>query len=62
MIPDNTPVIVGVSQFTERLDDPEYRGLSPADIAARACEAAIADAGGAARDGIDLLGAIRTFF
>ena len=60
MIPDNTPIIVGVGQFVERLDDPDYLGLAPADIAARACEAALADAGVAA-DAVDLLGAVRTF-
>lgn len=60
MVSGNTPIIVGVGQFTERLDDPAYAALAPADIAARACEAAIADAG-APREAIDLLGAVRTF-
>lgn len=63
MILDNVPVIVGVGQFVERIDDPAYRGLSPADIAAQAGSAAIADAGGdasvAAR--IGAVGGIRTF-
>jgi acetyl-CoA C-acetyltransferase len=61
VIPDNTPIIVGVGQFVERLDSREYVGLSPADIAARAGEAAITDAGGALRDRIDTVGAVRTF-
>ena len=60
MVSDNTPVIVGVGQFVERLDSPDYQGLSPADIAARACEAAIADAG-LPRERIDAVGAVRTF-
>lgn len=60
MIPDNTPVIVGVGQFVERLDSPEYKGLSAADIAAKACEVAIADAGGDLRGKIGIVGAIRT--
>jgi acetyl-CoA C-acetyltransferase len=61
VIPDKTPVIVGVGQFVERLDSPDYAGLSPADIAARSCEAAIADAGGSLRGRIDIVGGIRTF-
>ena len=36
MVADETPIIVGVGQFVERLDRPDYRGLAPADIAARA--------------------------
>lgn len=60
MVSGNTPIIVGVGQFTERLDDPAYAALAPADIAARACQAALTDAG-VATDAIDLLGAVRTF-
>jgi acetyl-CoA C-acetyltransferase len=60
---ETAPVIVGVGQFVERLDDPAYRGLSPVELAAEAGRAAIADAGGdgtlAAR--IAIVGAIRTF-
>jgi acetyl-CoA C-acetyltransferase len=61
VVSDNTPIIVGLGQFTERLDDPNYAALSPADIAARACEAAIADAGEKVRASISIVGAIRTF-
>ncbi|MGH6631813.1 MAG: enoyl-CoA hydratase-related protein, partial [Sphingopyxis sp.] len=50
-----------VGQFVERIDAADYKGLAPADIAARACEAAIADAAGTLRDRVDLVGAIRTF-
>ena len=39
-----TPVIVGVGQFTERLDDKDYQGLSSVDIAAMAARKAIGDA------------------
>ena len=60
MVADNTPIIVGVGQFVERLDDPNYAGLAPADIAAQACRAALADAGVQAT-AIDLIGAVRTF-
>jgi acetyl-CoA C-acetyltransferase len=57
------PVIVGVGQFTERLDDPGYRGLSPAEIAAEAGRAALADcgAGAAVACRIGIVGGIRTF-
>ncbi|QKT06529.1 acetyl-CoA acetyltransferase [Gordonia sp. X0973] len=40
-----TPVLVGVGQFSERLDDPGYRALSAVDLGAQAALAAIADAG-----------------
>ena len=40
-----TPVIVGVGQFTERIDDPDYRGMSAVDLATAAVEAALADTG-----------------
>ncbi|PRC45901.1 acetyl-CoA acetyltransferase, partial [Mycobacterium sp. ITM-2017-0098] len=40
-----TPVIVGVGQFTERIDDPGYRGMSAVDLAAAAAQAALADTG-----------------
>jgi acetyl-CoA C-acetyltransferase len=63
MVPDHTPIIVGIGQYTERLDSPDYRGLSPTELAAEAARRAIADAG-ATRDvagAVDALGAIRTF-
>lgn len=40
-----TPVLVGVGQFTERIDDPDYRGMSAVDLAAEAVRAALADTG-----------------
>ena len=40
-----TPVIVGVGQFTERIDDPGYRGMSSVDLATEAVRAALADTG-----------------
>ncbi|GJF16443.1 acetyl-CoA acetyltransferase [Mycolicibacterium cyprinidarum] len=40
-----TPVIVGVGQFTERIDDPDYRGMSAVDLATAAARAALADTG-----------------
>ncbi len=43
-ISGQTPILVGVGQVSERLDDPGYRKLSPADLAAEAAKAACADA------------------
>ena len=62
-LPDNTPIIVGVGQFTERLDSPGYEGLSPSDVAAKAAASALADAGAAAalRGTIDVIATTRTF-
>ncbi|MFZ2512189.1 MAG: acetyl-CoA acetyltransferase [Gordonia sp. (in: high G+C Gram-positive bacteria)] len=59
-----TPVIVGVGQSSERLDDPGYAALGEADLAARAVLEAFADTGAdpaelAAR--IDVVAAVRSF-
>jgi len=40
-----TPVLVGVGQFTERIDDPAYRGMSSVELATAAARAALADTG-----------------
>ena len=40
-----TPVLVGVGQFTEKIDDPGYRGMSAVDLATEAARAALADTG-----------------
>ena len=58
-----TPVLVGVGQSVERIEDADYRGLSAADLAARAAEAALADCGQAqAVRGLAVaVGAVRTF-
>ena len=40
-----TPVLVGVGQFTERIDDPSYRGMSAVELATAAAAAALADTG-----------------
>jgi acetyl-CoA C-acetyltransferase len=45
MVDPRTPVIVGVGQFTERIDDPAYRGMSSVDLATEAVRAALADTG-----------------
>jgi acetyl-CoA C-acetyltransferase len=45
MVDPRTPVLVGVGQFTERIDDPDYRGLSAVDLATAAAKAALGDTG-----------------
>ena len=59
----NTPVIVGVGQYTDRLDSPQYRGLSSVELAveaaSRACRDALDDPRLVAQ--IDGIGALRTF-
>lgn len=55
-----TPVIVGVGQFTERIDDPGYRGMSAVDLATEAAAAALTDAGISAAS-VDTAFALRQF-
>jgi acetyl-CoA C-acetyltransferase len=60
----NTPVIVGVGQFTERIEDPGYRGMSSVELATAAAQAALHDTGGdvaAVAAAIDTVAAIRQF-
>lgn len=59
-----TPVLVGVGQAGDRLGDPHYRCLSPADLAAAAASAALRDSGlepARVAPLIDTIGAIRQF-
>jgi acetyl-CoA C-acetyltransferase len=44
-IDPRTPVLVGVGQAAERIDDVDYQGLSPIDLAVVAARAAAADTG-----------------
>jgi acetyl-CoA C-acetyltransferase len=63
-IDPRTPVIVGVGQFTERIDDPGYRGMSAVDLATAAARAAVADTGAdstAVTTAIDTVFALRQF-
>ena len=63
MTHSQTPVIVGVGQYTDRLDTPQYRGLSSVELAveaaSRACRDALDDPRIVAQ--IDGIGALRTF-
>ncbi|MGE0384652.1 MAG: acetyl-CoA acetyltransferase [Gammaproteobacteria bacterium] len=63
MLDPNTPVIVGVGQICERLDSPDYRALSPVNLAAEAARRALDDALAADRlaPHVDAMGAVRTF-
>lgn len=63
MIDRNTPVIVGVGQVTERLESPEYRGMSNVELAAEAALRACNDAAKLDKVAphIDAIGALRTF-
>ncbi|WP_226015818.1 acetyl-CoA acetyltransferase [Novosphingobium sp. FKTRR1] len=62
-ISDRTPVIVGVGQSVERIEAADYQGVSAAELAARAADAALADSGVAeiARGLVKIVGAVRTF-
>jgi acetyl-CoA C-acetyltransferase len=43
-VSSNTPILVGVGEFSEQIDAPGYRGLSPVELAAAAARAACEDA------------------
>ncbi len=61
---ENTPVIVGVGEASERITDPDYRGLSAVELAAEAVRAALEDTGvdaPAVAKMIDTVGGIRQF-
>ncbi len=62
-IADNTPVIIGVGQYSERVDQPGYEALSYMDLAGRSLATAIADcrAIGSVAGALDTLAAIRAF-
>jgi acetyl-CoA C-acetyltransferase len=62
-VADNTPVIIGVGQYSERVGEPGYAALSYMDLAGRALAGAIADssAQGSVAAAIDTLAAIRAF-
>ncbi|MET0703165.1 MAG: acetyl-CoA acetyltransferase [Mycobacterium sp.] len=59
-IDPRTPVIIGVGQAAERIDEATYRGLSPIDLAVEAARAAIADSGARAAEAIAAIDTIAT--
>ena len=61
-VADNTPVLIGVGEASERIDAADYAALSPVELAAKAAAAALADADGAnLGPEIDVIAAIRQF-
>jgi acetyl-CoA C-acetyltransferase len=59
-----TPVVVGVGQASERLEDPGYRRRSAVDLAADAAREALADTGAqtsAVARAIDTVAGVRQF-
>ena len=62
-IDPRTPVIIGVGEASERIGAPGYAALSPADLAAAACRAALDDAHAAQPPAaqVEVLAAIRQF-
>ncbi len=64
MVDPRTPVIVGVGQFTENIDDPGYRGMSAVELATEAVKAALADTGAdhdAVAKAVDVVVGLRQF-
>lgn len=63
-LPDTTPVVVGVGQVVERLDDEHYRAQSPVELAAAAAALAFADTGGdeaVVRSALETVAGVRQF-
>ena len=59
-VAENTPVLIGVGEASERIDAADYAALSPVELAAKAAAAALADAGAANLEPeIDVIAAIR---
>ncbi len=60
----HTPVVVGVGQSAERVDDPGYRAMSPVELAAAASRAAVVDSGAdvdAVAAAVDTVAGVRQF-
>ena len=61
-VADNTPILIGVGEASERIDAPDYAALSPVELASKAAAAAVADADGSGlAAAIDVIAAIRQF-
>ncbi|MFD2396248.1 hypothetical protein ACFSVJ_04440 [Prauserella oleivorans] len=59
-----TPVLVGVGQASERIEDPGYRRLSAVELAAEAVRVALADTGAdpdAVAAAVDTVAGVRQF-
>jgi acetyl-CoA C-acetyltransferase len=63
-IDPRTPVIVGVGQVAERIEDPDYRRRSPVELAAEAARGALADSGAPPNrvaEAVDTVAGVRQF-
>ena len=63
-VDSRTPIVVGVGQAAERIDDADYRGLSPIDLAVDAARIAVADTGAdaaAVTAAVDVVACTRQF-
>lgn len=62
-VADNTPIIIGVGQVSERVGEPGYLERSPMDLAGDALKTALADAGAKRKlaPSLDTVAAIRQF-
>ena len=49
-----TPILVGVGQYTDRVEDPDYRALSVVELGAEAARRALDDALGVEQQGLQL--------
>ncbi|MGA8257945.1 MAG: enoyl-CoA hydratase-related protein [Nocardioides sp.] len=59
-----TPVLIGLGQVSERMGEPGYEALSPADLGGRAVTAALLDTGAdaaALREAVDVFACTRQF-
>lgn len=59
-IDPRTPIVVGAGQAAERIDDADYRAMSPVELAAAAAQAALADCGANAEQVASAIDAIVT--
>ncbi|MDP9117798.1 MAG: acetyl-CoA acetyltransferase [Actinomycetota bacterium] len=63
MVDGRTPIVIGVGEASERVDEPNYRALSAADLGGEAASAALSDTGASSRvaAAIDVVAAVRQF-
>src|SRR4051794_16584938 len=59
----STPIIIGVGQYTERIEDADYRALSVVELGAAAARRALADALGVEQlaPQVDVVAGVRQF-
>ncbi|CAM4208629.1 acetyl-CoA acetyltransferase [Mycobacterium basiliense] len=57
----HTPVVVGVGQAAERIDDSDYQGISAVELAAAAARVALVDCGADVGAAVDTVAGVRQF-